>query len=97
MENALKREGIDAVFQYPIRGGRILDFAITDLKIDIECDGEAWHKSKQKDKIRDIFLGKKGWIILRFKGNDIKNNIEECIEKVWIVVNNERDKNRIKC
>jgi len=57
MENALKKEGIEFVFQYPIRCkyGYIVDFFIPSKKLIIECDGEAWHDSK-KDNIYLLFF-----------------------------------------
>ena len=85
MQEALEKEGIKVVSQYPIRDrfGYILDFAIPDLKIDIEVDGEAWHpEGNSRDRKRNWFLKNKGWTILRFKGDEIKNNVQECLEKV---------------
>ena len=77
---------INITSQFPIRGSYILDFAIPKLKIGIECDGEVWH-DKRKDKIRDYWLKKKGWIILRFKGQEIKEEINNCINKIKEVIN----------
>lgn len=82
---SLQNEGIYVISQFPIRCkyGYILDFAIPNQKIDIECDGEVWHQlGNKKDKNRDGYLKSRGWIILRFKGNDIKNNIQNCINKI---------------
>ena len=85
MQEALEKEGIKVVPQYPIRGrfGYILDFAIPDLKIDIEVDGENWHpEGNSRDRKRNWFLRSKGWTILRFKGEEIKNNIQQCVDKI---------------
>ena len=85
METALKKEGIKAVYNFPIRCkyGYIIDFAIPKKKIVIECDGERWHPLGNKhDKNRDNFLINKGWTILRFRGKEIEANINFCINKI---------------
>ncbi len=46
-----------------------LDFAIPDLKINVECDGEVWHSNPeqiQDDQERDHLLAQRGWTVLRF-------------------------------
>lgn len=85
MRNALTISKIEFVEKFPIRGkyGYELDFAIHDLKIDIECDGEHWHKKGNKhDRNRNWVLRNKGWIVLRFSGSELKNNISICIAKI---------------
>lgn len=94
MKEKLKEAGIEVVSQFPIRCkyGYILDYAIPELKIDIECDGEAWHKEgNSHDRKRNAYLKSKGWIILRFTGKEIKDNIQKCIDKIktyLIYINN---------
>ena len=85
MACALEKHNIDAVEQFPMRCkfGYILDFAIPDLKIDIECDGEQYHKKyNPRDRKRNGFLKKHGWTILRFKGKEIRSNINRCMLKI---------------
>ena len=89
MDNALQDNNINAVAQYPIRCkfGYILDFAIPSLKIDIECDGETWHKEgNDRDRKRNGYLRSRGWTVMRFRGEEIKNNIKNCIQwrGVWL-------------
>ena len=57
------------------------DFAIPELKIIIECDGEQYHK-KWRDDLRDKFFREVGWMTLRFKGEEIRKNIDLCITKI---------------
>ena len=85
MIDSLRKQKINFTEQFPIRCkyGYILDIAIPDIKLAIECDGEHWHLEENlRDKKRDGVLRKMGWKILRFKGNKIKNNMEECLERV---------------
>ena len=59
--------------QYQI-GNYIVDFISIKHKLVIECDGGG--HSKEKDSIRDTFLTKKGFKVLRFWDNEIFNNSE---------------------
>ena len=89
MADALEKEGIEAVEQFPIRGkyGYSLDFAIPELKIDIECDGEYYHElGNSHDRKRNWALRKRGWKIIRFRGNEVKNNMEDCIKKLIVII-----------
>lgn len=85
MKELLEENNITYTIQYSPRNkyGYVMDFAIVDKLIDIECDGEAWHKDNNShDNNRDGYFKSKGWKILRFRGNEIKNNIEECKKKI---------------
>jgi len=97
MEKALKEANIKFTSQFPIRGSYILDIAISELKIDIECDGEHYHiLGNDKDRKRNWSLRNKGWIILRFRGEEIKNNIQFCINKIKETIEKEVRKSEIK-
>lgn len=85
MKDALEKNKIEFVEQYPIRCkyGYIIDFFLPQFNMIVECDGEPWHKEgNSRDRKRDGFLRGKGYIILRFKGNEIINNIQSCIETI---------------
>ena len=83
MEKALIEAKINYVNEFPIRGAYILDFVIPELKINIECDGEPFHlEGNSYDRKRNWFLRNRGWTILRFKGNDIREDIQSCISKI---------------
>ena len=93
MANALEDNNIEAVEQWPIRSkhGYILDFGIPELKINIEVDGEIWHKKgNSHDRKRNWFLRGKGWSILRFRGNEIKEDVYKCVDKVQTIINERR-------
>ena len=85
MMEALAKNNVEVVEQYPIRCkyGYIADFAIPDKKIIIECDGEVWHKlGNSRDRKRDAVLKKLGWKVIRFRGNEIKNDAQLCVGKI---------------
>lgn len=66
--------------QFPVenpKGGKsfTMDFALPNLKIDIEADGEVWHSSSEQtsdDTERDYLLAQRGWTILRFDDKSIE-------------------------
>jgi very-short-patch-repair endonuclease len=69
--------------EYPI------DFAIPNLKIGIEADGEVFHSSPQQqthDKERDMLLAQQGWTVLRFSDRDIEHNPQQVVQAVIRVV-----------
>jgi very-short-patch-repair endonuclease len=94
MKKNLQENNIVFEFQYQI-GRFVCDFAIPNLKIVIECDGDYWHsnpliynldsldnrqiKKLELDKRKDLYLLENGWEILRFYETDIKRDIKECI------------------
>jgi len=89
MGQALKDNNITASYNYPIRCkyGYIADFFIEDSNLIIECDGEVWHPLRNsRDRKRDAVLKKMGFVILRFRGKQILDNIQSCIEKIKLEV-----------
>ena len=92
----LKRKRIPAQRQYYVRVGRrhyALDFAIfcNEGKLDVETDGDAWHLgevSASEDNERDNDLTSKGWDILRFRGERIREEMGSyCVPKIVETVN----------
>ncbi len=58
-----------------VEAGVRVDFAYPHLKIAIEIDGAAFHRSREaweNDRARDTRLRALGWIVLRFTVNDIR-------------------------
>lgn len=85
MKQALDNEGLQYIQEYPLRSGFVIDFALKDSMIAIECDGEKWHgtnKAKRRDRFRDYLLKRAGWTTIRFTGHEIEKNITACIEKI---------------
>jgi len=62
----------------------VLDFAIPDLKIAIEADGDL-HKipeNKERDIERDLKLSRRGWVVLRFDEKAINDKIEIVMNEI---------------
>ena len=65
-------------------GGYVADFYCAESRLVIEIDGSSHNKEIQKeyDSIRDTFLKDLNHAILRFKNEDIDNNLNEVIKKI---------------
>ncbi|HCG76798.1 MAG: DNA (cytosine-5-)-methyltransferase [bacterium (Candidatus Ratteibacteria) CG_4_10_14_3_um_filter_41_18] len=70
--------------QQPI-GKYIVDFINFEKKLVIEVDGGQHSIYKKKDVIRDKYLKKEGYKVLRFWDNEVLNNIEGVLE---MIINN---------
>jgi very-short-patch-repair endonuclease len=89
MANELNKYKIDYSYNFQVLNYWI-DFAIPELKIGIECDGEYWHKDKAKDKKRDNELSDAGWTMLRFPGKEIHKDVNGCVDKIIRVACNHK-------
>lgn len=64
------------------------DFAFPSLKIDIEIDG-AMHLTEKVaaiDTRRDAFSRKEGWIVIRFSAEEVKKDVQFCIQKLKLCI-----------
>ena len=89
---ALYDSGIKTIPQYPADKYK-LDLAIIkgDRMLDIEVDGEMYHKDwngelSYRDQLRNQRLFELGWDVKRFWVYEIRDNLQECIEKIrlWL-------------
>ncbi len=87
--NALKEKGLQPEPQYHIMGRR-LDMALIHdekKKIDIEVDGDSYHRNpdgtrKRDDVWRDIQLQGAEWKVMRFWVYQIRENLGDCVNKI---------------
>ena len=70
-------------------GPYIVDFYCPKLNIIIEIDGDvhAIEEQIKKDKIREDYLGKLNFKIIRYNNNDIINNIDGVLEDLYKKLN----------
>jgi very-short-patch-repair endonuclease len=87
LQTILDKLGIAYIYQYPIFRYNV-DFAIPDLKIVIECDGEYWHQDKEKDDIRQKRIEDEGWLVLRYSGSRINTELEVVEQELSRVFSN---------
>ncbi|MCM8805834.1 MAG: endonuclease domain-containing protein [Candidatus Omnitrophica bacterium] len=67
--------------QQPV-GRYIVDFINFEKKLVIEVDGGQHSIYKKRDIIRDKYLKKEGYRVLRFWDNEVLNNIEGVLEVI---------------
>jgi len=98
----IKRYFDDAILEFPflykdennLERFFHLDIAIPDKKINIEYDGDYWHKNPgQREEPRDTIIEKKGWIVLRITE---KNKEEFCRYLPKITKSNNLKHSKIK-
>ena len=62
-----------------------VDFILRDARLIIELDGHAYHSSPEqleKDAIRQRYLTRAGYTVIRFTGREIKRDVKGCVEEV---------------
>ena len=70
--------------QMPI-GPYIADFACSEISLIIEVDG-GQHMDSKHDVLRDRFLSKEGFRVLRFWSNDVLTRIDAVMEEIYRAV-----------
>jgi len=60
----------------------IPDFVALSCKLIIEVDGEIHDFQKEYDEDRTYLLNERGFRVIRFKNEEVLNNIEKVIEKI---------------
>lgn len=85
---ALYISGIKAIPQYQLEK-YTLDLALfdSDRKLDIEVDGERYHKNWtgelcRRDQIRNQRLFELGWDVKRFWVYEVRDDIDSCVENI---------------
>lgn len=68
-----------------------IDFVIDEHNIAIEVDGEFWHQDKEKDAQRQGEIESKGFRVLRFTGDQVKNRLHECSEEIDRILMNHNE------
>jgi very-short-patch-repair endonuclease len=81
--DALKVSGVDTISQFPLLGKR-LDLAVPSVCLDIEVDGEKFHKDssgrrKAEDLWRDMTIQAAGWTPMRFWVYELREDMDSCV------------------
>jgi very-short-patch-repair endonuclease len=90
VKRQLDRIGINNKREFTVsKNGRKyrIDLAIISDKsrIAIECDNDKAHKSKNqkiKDRMKDLFLRRQGWHVIRLKERDIIERLDNCVKLI---------------
>lgn len=75
-----------------------LDFAFDNEKIDIEIDGSQHllPERKESDEKRDKMLIDIGWVVIRLSENEVKKNIENCINIIQNTIINRKISDKLQ-
>jgi very-short-patch-repair endonuclease len=84
--DALVAVGVTPFTQYPLAGCR-LDLAFRDACLDVEVDGERYHRDAQgrrkaEDLWRDLAIRAAGWTVLRFWVYELSEDMPACLRKI---------------
>lgn len=84
-EYAISTEGY--IGEYPLNYK--IDIALPKYKLAIEIDGNSHRAIKRKieDEKKTNFLKNIGWSIIRFWNKEVNENIENCIKRVEVKIN----------
>lgn len=66
-------------------GSYRIDFANPELKLAIELDGFTYHSTREqfgKDRERERYLIEKGWKVIRFHGDEIRNDVGKVVTEI---------------
>ena len=90
--DALSEAGITSIPQYRFDQYR-LDLAIPDAMIDIEVDGEYWHRNLDGSRVlsdlkRDTHLFSRGWNIKRFWVYELQGDLDRCVYEIQREIEN---------
>ena len=88
--DGLSRGGIKAISQYYFLSSKKrygLDFAVFCKRgsIAIECDNKKAHsglRQQEKDKMKNNFLRRQGWTVIRLPEQDIVSDLKGCIVRI---------------
>lgn len=62
-----------------------VDFFLKDARLIIELDGHAYHSTREqleKDAIRQRYLTRAGYTVIRFTGREIARDVQRCVAEV---------------
>ena len=62
-----------------------VDFILKDARLIIELDGHEYHSTKEqleKDAVRQRYLSRAGYTVIRFTGREINRSAASCVEEV---------------
>jgi very-short-patch-repair endonuclease len=74
--------------QKPI-GHYVVDFVCLEEKLIIELDGGQHAENHEYDQERDSWLRSQGYTVLRFWNNELMNETESVMERIWLAFSNE--------
>ena len=87
--NKLRRGQLKGMYfrrQHPY-GIYILDFFCHEANLVIEVDGGVHFGSREYDEERTQYLESTGLKVIRFRNEDVEENIDKVIEAIYVILN----------
>jgi very-short-patch-repair endonuclease/RecA/RadA recombinase len=83
LHEALLARGVVSETGHVVAGHR-LDLAVIHptIRLDIECDGAAFHQDEVRDAARDRVIEEQGWKVVRFSARRLGHDIDRCVDEV---------------
>jgi len=87
LDKALRASGITTVPQYRVAHRRLDLAVLSPVRLDIEVDGEAYHRTAtgkrvDDDVYRDLQMMSLGWKVLRFWVYELREDMPACVRRV---------------
>ncbi|HHF3021560.1 TPA: endonuclease domain-containing protein [Vibrio diabolicus] len=76
-----------------------VDFILRDARLIIELDGHAYHSSPEqleKDAIRQRYLTRSGYTVIRFTGREINRDAKGCVDEVRTIYRERMQREPVK-
>jgi len=76
-----------------------VDFILRDARLIIELDGYAYHSTPEqleKDAIRQRYLTRAGYIVIRFTGREINRSPKACVDEVRTIYKERMQREPVK-
>ena len=83
LHEALLKRGVAASTGVVV-GKHRLDLAVErdGVRLDIECDGAAFHTDHERDSARDHAVEAQGWTVMRFSGRALSRDLDACVDAI---------------
>ena len=89
-----KKLNLKFLRQKPI-GRFILDFYCSKLLLAIEIDGDSHDCKFNYDRGRDLYLEQRGIVTIRFKNEDVLNNIQKVRKELLEIIDQRKEKLKV--
>ncbi|MGJ8581083.1 MAG: endonuclease domain-containing protein [Psychromonas sp.] len=76
-----------------------VDFIFRDARLIVELDGHAYHSTPEQledDAIRQRYLTRAGYTVIRFTGREINRNVKACVDEVRTIYKERMQRTPVK-
>ena len=80
-ELAYEKTGFKFIRQHRI-DGKFVDLCCRSHRVVIELDGDSHESKQEQDEQRDKALGEKGYVVLRFRNEEVIDHMDRVLAKI---------------